>query len=242
VVLFPFAYSASPATWFWRDGRYAIYLVPIVALLAAFGVDRAVGAFARWCRVAEPTDAIRRAAVGVLVLLLAAVTVADARLVAPFHPGSPAGPAATWTSWHADATGYASTLADGLLHAGITGVVAGYWIAEPLTLASGGAVTASDVRYDREPRLLAEVERRQPAYLFVRPSRLRAAAEVVGSTVLDPGCAAVGDRCLTPALFGSYLAKRGIADRRVVIGNFVAIVPSRWTDPPAVFRAVGIPY
>jgi hypothetical protein len=242
-VLFPFVYAASPATWYWQDGRYAIYLVPIAALLASTGVCVLGTAIGRWRKSARiRARSTVTVALSVLVLVVSGVTVADARLVAPFRPGSPSGPAATWTSWHADATGYASRLADGLRRAGITGAVAGYWIAEPLTFVSRGSITASDVRYDRRPRLLAEAERDGPAYLFVRPSRLATAAEVVGSPLLDPGCAVVSDKCLTPALFKTYLEQRGIRSHAVVIGDFVAIVPARRVDPPAVFRAEHIPF
>ncbi len=244
---FPIVYAISPFTWYWQDGRYAIYLVPTAALLGVYGVDTVATALTsrtqrgRIRAVPEATNRAHSAALAGLVVLLVAVTVVGARDVAPFRPGSPSGPAATWTSWHANATGYASTLAVGLEAAGVRGVIAGYWVAEPVTFASRGAVTASDVRYDRDPRLLAEVERDRPAYLFVRPAALAGASAVVGSSLLDPGCAAATDRCLTPEIFSAYLRRRGIAARTVDLGAFEVIVPARYVDPPTIFRAAGIP-
>lgn len=39
-VAFPFVYAASPATWFWQDGRYGVYLGPLLALLLAAAIGR----------------------------------------------------------------------------------------------------------------------------------------------------------------------------------------------------------
>ena len=33
LVAFPFLYAAFPTSWFWNDGRYAIGLTPVVALV-----------------------------------------------------------------------------------------------------------------------------------------------------------------------------------------------------------------
>ncbi|HXY28731.1 MAG TPA: glycosyltransferase family 39 protein [Acidimicrobiales bacterium] len=35
---FPFLYASNPGTWFWQDGRYAIYLGPLLALLLTTGL------------------------------------------------------------------------------------------------------------------------------------------------------------------------------------------------------------
>ena len=32
LVAFPFIYALSPFTWYWADGRYALYLAPMLAL------------------------------------------------------------------------------------------------------------------------------------------------------------------------------------------------------------------
>jgi hypothetical protein len=169
------------------------------------------------------------------------ITVADARLVAPYRPGSPVGPAATWTAWHTDATGYVAELSDALVAKGIHNVIAGYWIAGTLTFESRGAVTATDVRYDRHTPYLAQIERTHFGYLFVRPSRQVATAAVIGSPLLDPGCAVVHDRCLTAARLLSLLSRRGIGARVVSLGDFEAVLPAAWVSPDDVFRAAGIP-
>ena len=38
---FPFLYALSPATWYWQDGRYAIYLGPMLAILVVSGWNEA---------------------------------------------------------------------------------------------------------------------------------------------------------------------------------------------------------
>jgi hypothetical protein len=50
VLLFPFEYAILPATRYWEDGRYAIYLVPQLALLAMAALPLA----GRWLRSARP--------------------------------------------------------------------------------------------------------------------------------------------------------------------------------------------
>jgi 4-amino-4-deoxy-L-arabinose transferase-like glycosyltransferase len=243
VVIFPVVFAASPATWFWQDGRYAINIVPADALLAAAGTDALVDAIARRRRVGIRVDSgvARALALTLIVVLAGVVTVVDARLIAPFRPGSPTGPSATWTSWHTDATGYASTLSNELVTAGIHDVISGYWVATSLTFVSNGTVTASDVRYDRRPEYLAQIERAHFAYLFVRPTRAAAVANVVGSTLLDPGCAVASDRCLTSGTLLTFLARRGIAARVIEIGDFEVVRPATWVSPDAVFRFAGIP-
>jgi hypothetical protein len=243
-VVFPFVYAASPATWYWQDGRYAIYLVPTAALFAAAGVDAA----SRWAfqrragRSARgATEAPVRLALGLLVVVALVGTVLDARLSPPFHPGSPVGPAATWSAWTPNATGYASVLDDDLRSAHITDVIAGYWVAAPVAFASNGSIAASDVRYDRQPTVLAAIERRNPAYLFVRPERRGAVAAVVGSPLLDPGCAVVSDRCLTPGVLSRYLVRHHVTYREVTFANFIAVEPDRAISVDGLFAYAGIP-
>jgi hypothetical protein len=43
VAAFPFLYAEVPDTWFWKDGRYVVYLGPLLALMTAIGVEQAYG-------------------------------------------------------------------------------------------------------------------------------------------------------------------------------------------------------
>jgi len=57
---FPFLYAYNPGTWFWQDGRYALYLGPLLALLLTTGMDELGGRLAtlsdRAVRTAGVTD------------------------------------------------------------------------------------------------------------------------------------------------------------------------------------------
>jgi hypothetical protein len=53
-VAFPFLYALSPATWYWKDGRYGIYLAPLLILLLICGWSEA----ARRIRLGSPIHAL----------------------------------------------------------------------------------------------------------------------------------------------------------------------------------------
>jgi Dolichyl-phosphate-mannose-protein mannosyltransferase len=50
----PILYIASPTTWYWQDGRYAIYLAPFFLLTLVVGVQEAVRLLPRWRRHVQP--------------------------------------------------------------------------------------------------------------------------------------------------------------------------------------------
>ena len=52
VAAFPFLYAAQPFSWYWQDGRYAVFLAPAAALALASLVCQ-VGAWA------DPVAAVR---------------------------------------------------------------------------------------------------------------------------------------------------------------------------------------
>ena len=86
----------------------------------------------------------------VLALALSTTLVACYRLT-PFRPDKVRGtPSATWTSFPSNPNDFEDTLADDLTRVGVTHVIAGYWLAFPLTFVSGGSVTASDIPFFEE--------------------------------------------------------------------------------------------
>ena len=85
VTLFPFAYSYSPFSSYWRDGRYAIYLAPVLALLVASALSAIAS---RSSRVARAVPALGLAAA-------LALTAGAAVRLAPYAPGGGSGGAAT---------------------------------------------------------------------------------------------------------------------------------------------------
>ena len=237
-VVFPFAYAYSPFTWYWQDGRYTVYLAPVVSILLAAGAKEAAGWLSprlqRFSRVAPLLP-------GVVVLLALALTLKSASDISPFRPNRvPQSAAATWTSWQIDPTGYLQGLAGHLEGLGAVDVIAGYWVAYPIAFESKGSIVASDIRYARYSPFLDEVEGTASTWLFVSPEDRARAAARVGSALLDPGCAVAGDRCLSPNELIAYLRAAHIAFTEQPVGDFVAINVARAVDPAVVLRRFGI--
>lgn len=61
VVLFPLLYAAFPASWYWQDGRYALFLLPLMCLVAVVGCEQGVGLITRLWRAHPPGTTGERA-------------------------------------------------------------------------------------------------------------------------------------------------------------------------------------
>ena len=78
VVAFPLLVAYSPASWFWQDGRYVGYVVPLYVLVLALGCAD----LARWLRPGRPerdggTRTLARLLAGGLAIVLVVLTVAN---------------------------------------------------------------------------------------------------------------------------------------------------------------------
>ncbi len=232
----PIVFGLSPFTWYWADGRYAVFLAPAVALmvvvsirelLAVEPIARVVG---KWSDLVRPVVAI---ALGLSLTLTAASQ------LTPYHPnGVSETGGATWTSWTADPSAGLSVIAHTLAGAGVRDLYAGYWVAYPLMFASKGAIVASDISYVRNPGFLATIEAdHSAAWLFLDPSKYRYGVALTGVSLMDPSCAALSDRCLLPSRFIEYLSRNHIAYRSDYITPFIAIIPARPVSPVAISTA-----
>ena len=175
VVAFPFLLAVSPGSWYWNDGRYADYAVPLLALVAAAGTDSARRLLARRREPAVRSRRTGRLVFAVATAALIAFGAADFSTLYTPHQSylsawrNPSGPAEQ------------SVLA--LERAGVRYGYADYWVAYDIDFLSGGRLQISPVGTDlvRSPSLLAEVMRsKTPAWLFVRP--LKAALESIAAT------------------------------------------------------------
>ncbi len=232
-IAFPLLYSYWPFTWFWTDSRYVLYLPPILAIVA---VAAASELFHHLYLPRRFTFRPELIVVPVLLAVALSMTLIACSHLAPFKPDKVQGtPAATWTSFQTNPNDFEDTLAEDLNHVGVSRVFAGYWLAFPLTFVSGGQVTASDILFSRSPTILAEVsDASDPSWLFADPRtpgffRL---VSVTGSTLLDPGCALPGARCLTAPIFEALLTQEHISYRVIVIGSagVVVVLPRRKID------------
>jgi 4-amino-4-deoxy-L-arabinose transferase-like glycosyltransferase len=223
LVLFPFAYVYSSYSWYWADGRYGVYLAPVLALFVA----SALSTLARRRQLAHAAPALG------LVAALALTGVAAARL-APYVPLSASGTSrAQWTTWRFDPDLWARPLVAALERQRTTDVYANYWVANVLTFDARGRIVAVDPANDRYPPYLAAIERsRVPAWVFVRPSSLPALDAVAGPHDWTLGGA------WTAQNFETYLTSRNYTFRVAYVGWFAIVLPSRPVAPSVVLRAL----
>lgn len=232
-VVGPIIYGLSPFSWYWADGRYAVYLAPAVALMLVVAIREVLAS--RWvARVVHLPETLVRPVIAIALGL--ALTLAAASQLPPYRPNGVAETgSATWTSWTSDPSAGFAQVARSLARAGIRELYAGYWVAYPLMFASNGAIVASDISYVRNPDLLASVEGNpHAAWLFLDPSKYRSGVALTGVSLMDPSCAALSDRCLLPTSFMRYLSGLHIGFTRDPIAPFIAIIPDRPVSPAQV--------
>ena len=232
-VIAPIVYGLSPFTWYWADGRYAVFLAPAVALMVVVSA-REILAY-RW--IARVLGQSSKFVGPVIVIALGlSLTLTAAAQLAPYHPnGVTESGSATWTSWTADPSSGFSLVAHDLSNVGIRDLYAGYWVAYPLMFASKGAIVASDISYVRNLGFLATIEEnRHSAWLFLDPTKYRIGVALTGVSLMDPSCAALSDRCLLPSKFIGYLTRSHIGYRIVHISPFIAVIPDRPVSPATI--------
>ena len=225
VVFFPFLYALPSYAWYWADGRYALYLAPVLALLAASALV-AVG------RRAQPY--LRAAPLLGLTIALVATMATTVRLgpLAPLGPGGAT--RSSWTAWRADPDLWQQPLMAALQRSDQRYVYAGYWISYPLDFAAKGSVVASDPGNCRYlPYLASIVRSADPAWVFPRPACEKALDFADGS---PPGSIGQG---WTLTDFERYLESEGLEYRTQDAGYFTIVYPARpvpgtivWKPPP----------
>ena len=222
VAFFPFAYTHSPFSWYWTDGRYALYAAPVLALLAASGL----------CALTRPPR-LARAAPALALIAALSLTAATAVSVAPYMPLSASDSSRThWTTWHANPDLWPRPLIAALERSGTTTVYADYWLAYVLTFDARGGVVAADPAVDRYPPYLAAVRRsRHPAWVFVRPPALPALDAAAGAHQWVLG------KAWTLRAFETYLERHRDAYRVENSGWFAIVRPSRPVAPSVVLSA-----
>lgn len=161
LALLPLLYALNPLADRAGQGRYALFAVPMGALLAGVGVDRAAALANRAAAVRGARPAVCAAG------LLLACTLGTAGLLS--EPGqSLATFPAPDVAMPADDSALLRLLAD---HH-VTDAYATYWIAYRVMFETGGKTEAAPYDYDRYPPIMAAVAASpDPAYLFVAASR-----------------------------------------------------------------------
>ena len=232
VLAFPLAYSINPLTSWWLDGRYSVYLLPLVALTIAIGCERL-------SRLGSPgpnrralhrnTDQMNRhraealMAVATLVaLVLALVGFFGIKGSEPLglgaDPNSPTQRVITVLEQRGATFGYAS-----------------YWVAYRLDYLSGGRLTYTPVPGDtmRSLPIYRQVTaRNRVAWLFVPADRIDTAASQFGTPNLQTGYE-------DEVNFLSALRQAGDPYTIVHTALLDAVVPQRSVTPKQVGIGLG---
>lgn len=171
-LIFPFVYAVFPATSYWQEGQYSVYLVPLLALVLS-------GAAAAWM-----SSAPARRGRGAVVAGLVGVTVISLGSFNGAWLGSH--PGRYFTDWGgADAVAErAVTLIE---IQGVHYAYAEYWVAYDLDFLSQGRVTVTDPYSDRWVAAYYRVARSpDPAWIFFDPAQLDQAARAFSSRAPGP--------------------------------------------------------
>jgi len=239
VAAFPFLYAAQPFSWYWQDGRYAIFLAPAAALTLASLLCQ-VGSWAFGSGRFVPALMAALVLVGGLALTLRA-----ARNMLPYQPlrALPAVERTSWSSWHTNPNNLPTGLAASLIRWHVHDAFAGYWLAYDVAFLAQGHVTVSPAgpRHIRYPPYYdAVAASRAPAWIFVTaPGQLEAGTEA-GTVAIDPGCTAPGDPCLVVPMIVRWCVLHHISYQVRYSGPYVVVIPSRRVLPTQILPAFGI--
>ena len=136
VAAFPFLYAAQPFSWYWEDGRYAIFLAPAVALMVA-SLACQLGRWAIGSARFVPAIMAALVLVGGLALTLRA-----ARNMLPYQPerALPGVERTSWSSWHTNPNNLPTGLAASLIRWHVHDAFTGYWLAYDVAFLAQGRV------------------------------------------------------------------------------------------------------
>jgi hypothetical protein len=223
VLIFPFIYAAQPGTWYWLDGRYAVFLIPYLILVAAMACEE----LARLAeRPTRETTANADVVGGSVLMSLTALTFSLLSVIGLheavqwFDPTTTS-LAAPWGDPESSTQRAITTLE----RDGVRDAYADYWVAYDLDFLSGGqlVVTTKAPEEVLEPSINRDVQRdRQAAWLFVPKKHI-----VVGYWQFGETTGIVGPAGLTEASLLERLHREHIAYRVIHAGLLDAVVPQR---------------
>lgn len=219
VVLFPLLYAASPATWYWQDGRYAVFLGPLVAMTLAVGC---VEGARRLGRVGRHTTA--RAALSGGVALAVVVLVATGLSLTSFWRSTHGVAGASFVE-SGNPNGPTLAAIAALEAGGVRDATADYWVAYKVDFLSHGRLSVGTAPGDVDRWSVpqqAVAGNPRAAYLFVPASELATGLVQFGFT--DD---IVGPAGLSEAQVTGGLDRLGVPYRVVDAGLLRAVVPAR---------------
>jgi hypothetical protein len=231
LLAFPLLFAAQPGTWFWADGRYVVFLSPLLAMALVASIEP----LARLAGARRASHARRGIRAG---MALAAGLVVLAGLLTAVAFGRDNGVrvgsfGATWSNPNGPVDRSIAILEAHGVRAGY----ADYWVAYKVDLLARGAMIISPAPgdVDRSATIDAQVAHApHQAWLFVPPGTL-----ATGYVQFSPTAVIVGPRAVTPTLFLVALGHLGIGYRTIPAGLLTAIVPDRNVTIDQVLAAGG---
>jgi hypothetical protein len=235
VAALPFLMAANPATGYWVDGRYGVYVGPIIIvfLFSSAGTaspsarkraHRQHQVRARRTR-ALPCPLSAVVAVGAATVVVAGIlTVIDGQIVS----ATPViGSSAYFTSWH-DPDQPIRQAASDMTRAHIKYAYGTYWTSYDLDFLAPGrvVVTPSSLDFNRWAATANEVARaKRPSWLFFPPARIAAATVAFSNPQVGPGS-------YSEQAFLALLKRMGIGYHVVHLGILDAVTPDRAVTLP----------
>ena len=215
VIAFPFLYAYSPASWAWADGRYCVYLPPLLAVTLAVGATE----FVR--RIGLGRDAGTWLMAGAL-LVAGGLSAVGARSVVSMK-------AYAYTSTWGDPDVPTSTFTSRLEAAGVHTAYAGYWVAYKVDFAGHGNVTVTSAGYetDRSAAIDAAVaDSADPAWIFVPADEVHVDHDQFTNA---PSTASIDT--VTEPRFEATLRSLHVPYRVLDLGIAHVVVPARKVTP-----------
>jgi 4-amino-4-deoxy-L-arabinose transferase-like glycosyltransferase len=239
VAAFPFLYAAQPFSWYWQDGRYAVFLAPAVALTLASLACQVGTWMIRSPRVAP-------AIMAALVLLGgAALTLRAVKVTLPYvrEVSLPTVERSSWFSWHANPNNLPTELAASLIRWHVHDAFTGYWLAYDVTFLAQGSVTVSPagpvfIRY--LPYYDAVAASPAPAWIFVSSAGRLAAGTEAGTVAIDPGCNSPTEPCLGVPEIVRWCVLHHISYQIRDSGPYIVVLPSRRVLPTQILPAFSL--
>ncbi len=218
LLIFPFPYAYSPFSWYWQDGRYAIYLAPFLSLYLIAAFERvtafivsyiekrrdnegAVSGHSRDTAILTSDESAVKVHGGkylkslpavspaILVVIGLVLTMLAATQVTPFTPSKYAANRSSWLSFGSNSDNWLTPAVDTLEKHHLTYAYAGYWIAYALAFASDENVIATSPVFYRYYQYAYDVYGANPvAWIFPNPNRLTYVETETSTNLVYIGC------------------------------------------------------
>jgi hypothetical protein len=219
VLVFPFLFAAQPGGWYWQDGRYIVFLGPLLALALAAGLEDGV----RRLTAARNLSASGPASVTVLAMsaVLVAGMVLSVFALAGDNDTTVSALPSGWGNPDAPVDRAVATLRAHGVRAGF----ADYWVAYKVDFLAGSGLTVTTATgdVDRQKAFDRTVDAApQQAWIFVPPSQM-----ALGLSQFTGGSTIAGPDGIPEANFVAALRSLQVPYRTVDAGVLSAVIPAR---------------